>query len=78
MAIGWRKRWLIRAGAMGIGLLAGTLAIAVFNPRLTGYVETDTFRAELEKQTAKELHFPAGEYAPIRRTGFLTDAFGGK
>ena len=43
-------------------------------PRLTRYVESDAFRAELEKQTAKGLHFPDGKYAPIRRTGFLTAA----
>ena len=27
--------------------------------------------AELEKETAKGLHFPAGHYAPIHRKGFL-------
>jgi hypothetical protein len=72
MAIRWRKRWLICAGALGIVLLASAFAIVWFNPWLTRYVESDAFRAELEKQTAKGLHFPAGKYGPIRRTGFLT------
>src|SRR3977135_918486 len=72
MANRWRKRWLIRAGAIGIVLCAGALAIVLLNPRLTRYVESDAFRVELEKATAKGLHFPAGKYAPIRRTGFLT------
>ena len=54
-------------------ILAGVAGVAVvFNPRLTRYVESDAFRSELEKATAKGLHFPAGKYAPIRRTGFLT------
>ena len=51
--------------------------MAIVNPRLTRYVESDAFRAELEKATAKGLHFPAGRYAPIRRTGFLTAASDG-
>jgi hypothetical protein len=72
VAIRWRKRWLVGAGAIGILLLAVALSIALLNRRLTRYVESDAFRAELEKQTAKGLHFPAGTYAPIRRTGFLT------
>jgi hypothetical protein len=72
MAIRRRKQWRTRAAATGIALLAGALAFAVLNPRLTRYVESDAFRAELEKQTAKGLHFPAGKYGPIRRTGFLT------
>jgi hypothetical protein len=72
MATRVRKRWLVWAGAIGIVLLAGAFAVALLNPRLTRYVESDGFREELEKQTAKGLHFPDGKYAPIRRTGFLT------
>ena len=63
---------MIRAGATGLALFACILAVAWLNPRLTRYVESDAFRAELEKQTARGLHFPSGQYAPIRRTGFLT------
>jgi hypothetical protein len=70
MAVRKRRRWPIRVGGIGIVLIAG--AIAFFNPRLTRYVESDAFRVELEKQTARGLHFPAGQYLPIRRTGLLT------
>ncbi|HEX4640936.1 MAG TPA: hypothetical protein VH252_06085 [Chthoniobacterales bacterium] len=58
-----------------IVIVAG--AIVLVNPRLTRYVESDAFRAELEKQTAKGLHFPAGTYLLIRRTGFLSAASDG-
>lgn len=67
----WRKRILI---SLGIILLGAFGAIAMLNPRLTRYVESDEFRAELDKQTAKGLHFSEGTYAPIRRTGFLSAA----
>src|SRR5256885_14365783 len=55
-------------------VIVASAGIVFVNPRLTRYVESDAFRAELEKQTAKGLHFPAGTYAPIRRTGFLSAA----
>ena len=54
---------------------AGTVALV--NPRLTRYVESDAFRAQVEKETAKGLHFPVGNYSPIRRTGFLSAASDG-
>ena len=64
-----------------VGLIAiaiGLVVVGFFaNPRLTGYVESEAFRLELEKQTAKGLHFPAGTYSPIRRTGFLSAASDG-
>jgi hypothetical protein len=59
---------------IGAIVIAFAVAAALLNPRLTRYVESDAFRAELEKQTAKGLHFPAGAYAPIRRTGLLLAA----
>src|SRR5437762_8782787 len=59
---------------VGLVVIAMGGGIVLVNPRLTRYVESDAFRAELEKQTAKGLHFPAGNYAPIRRTGFLSAA----
>src|SRR6266566_4533657 len=62
---------------LGAVVTAAGVALALVNPRLTRYVESDAFRAELEKQTAKGLHFPAGGYAPIRRTGFLSAASDG-
>lgn len=73
------KRRRLRRAAIVLGaiiIVAGT-AIALVNPRITRYVESDAFRAELEKQTAKGLHFPASTYAPIRRTGFLSAASDG-
>ncbi|MEY2559884.1 MAG: hypothetical protein QOG51_299 [Verrucomicrobiota bacterium] len=73
----WRRRWRRVALVIGAILVAAGVAIAVLNPRLTRYVESDAFRAELEKQTAKGLHFPSGTYSPIRRTGFLSAASDG-
>jgi hypothetical protein len=58
----------------GITIIVGAGIIVFVNPRLTRYVESDAFRAELEKETAKGLHFPGGIYSPIRRTGFLSAA----
>jgi hypothetical protein len=64
--------------AVIVGLIAiaiGLVVVGFFaNPRLTRYVESEAFRLELEKQTAKGLHFPAGTYSPIRRIGFLSAA----
>jgi hypothetical protein len=70
-----RQRIAIIIGAVVV-IVLGAL-IAIVNPRLTRYLESDAFRAELEKQTAKGLHFPSGNYAPIRRTGFLSAASDG-
>jgi len=51
-------------------LLVVAGAVVLCNPWLTRYVESDRFRAKIENETAKGLHFPSGHYAPIRRTGF--------
>ena len=59
---------------VGVIIVGGAAGITFINPRLTRYVESEAFRAELEKQTAKGLHFPEGKYAAIRRTGFLSAA----
>jgi hypothetical protein len=67
-----RKAWKFAASALAILLIAGAIGIAWLNPQLTHYLEGDNFRAALEKETAKGLHFPSGQYAPIRRTGFLS------
>src|SRR5437762_8717891 len=69
-----RKGWAV--AAVAILLIAGAIGIAWLNPELTHYIESDRFRAELEKETAKGLHFPAGQYAPILRKGFLNAASG--
>lgn len=52
------------------------IAIAVLSPKLTPYLEGDSFREEMNKQTSKGLHFK-GAYEPISRTGFLTGASSG-
>lgn len=72
-----RRRWRRAAIVIGGIVIVAGAGLALVNPRLTRYVESDAFRAELEKQTAKGLHFPAGTYAPIRRTGFLSAASDG-
>jgi hypothetical protein len=72
-----RSRWRGPTVIIGIIVIAAGVGIALVNPRLSRYVESDAFRAELEKQTAKGLHFPSGTYASIRRTGFLSAASGG-
>jgi hypothetical protein len=67
-----RTGWAV--AAVAILLILGAIGTAWLNPRLTHYIESDRFRAELERQTAKGLHFPDGYYAPIHRKGFLTAA----
>lgn len=47
------------------------IALPIISPRLTPYLEGSDFRAELDKQTSKGLHFE-GHYGPIKRTGFNT------
>jgi hypothetical protein len=53
-------------------------AIGMMSSRLTSFVESDRFRAALEKETAKGLHFENAHFSPIHRTGAFsaaTDAF---
>jgi hypothetical protein len=64
--------WISAATIALLVVGAAALAIVLCNARLTKYVESEAFCAELEKQTAKGLHFGGGHYAPVRRTGFLT------
>jgi hypothetical protein len=63
-----RKIWLISAIVIASVFSASLLALEILSPRLTSYVQSDEFRAEMEKETAKGLHFPSGHYEPIRRT----------
>jgi hypothetical protein len=53
-------------------IAAGTGMAVFYSPLLTHYVESDAFRAAMEKETAKGLHFPLCRYAPIRRTSAFT------
>jgi hypothetical protein len=69
-----RRKLLILASAVAISLLIVAAAgVAIFySPLLTHYIEGDAFRAAMEDETAKGLHFPRSHYAPIRRTGAFT------
>src|SRR2546423_3761484 len=67
-----RRRTL--AVIVGLIILAAGASIALFNPRLSRYVESEAFRIEVGKQTAQGLHFPVRIYFAIRRTGFLSAA----
>ncbi|HEY4282229.1 MAG TPA: hypothetical protein VGM62_04130 [Chthoniobacterales bacterium] len=68
-----RKRWLIISTcAIAAIVVAIVVGGALLNPALTRYVESPQFRAEMEKETAKGLHFPTSEFGPIRRTGTLS------
>ena len=65
---------LIFGGTIAIFLLiaaAGGVAI-FYSPLFTHYIEGEAFRAAMESETAKGLHFPRSHYAPIRRTSALT------
>jgi len=69
-----RRRLLIYSAAIPFAflILAG-IAVAVFySPQLTHYVESQAFRAAMENETAKGLHFPQCRYSPIRRTSAFT------
>ena len=69
-----RRRLLIYFAAVAILFLivAGTGVAVFLSPLLTHYIESDTFRAAMENETAKGLHFPQCQYSPIRRTNALT------
>jgi hypothetical protein len=61
-------------------VVAGGLAVPFANRKLTDYIESESFRRELDKQTSKGLHFE-GQYQAVRRTGLLTvetDGFTGR
>ena len=82
----WRGLGKRSAGSLRILLVAlGILCLIVIlitaatpfiisrlNARLTSYIESDAFRAEMEKETAKGLHFASGHYGPIKRTATWT------
>ncbi|MEO6052948.1 MAG: hypothetical protein ABIP97_02955, partial [Chthoniobacterales bacterium] len=66
----FRYRWWLLAGITGIVALV-IITLWVINPRLTRYVESNAFLAEMDKQTSKGLHF-TGNYRPFHRTGLLS------
>lgn len=67
----WKRVLGIAALAIVLGLGIGALALVIASPRLTPFLEGPKFRAELDRQTSKGLHFE-GKYEPIERTGFAT------
>jgi len=68
-----RKLLILAAAIASFFLIACVAGLAVFfSPLLTHYVEGDAFRAAMEQETAKGLHFPRARYAPIRRTDAVT------
>ena len=69
-----RRKLLIYSAAIAIFfLIAAGVGVAVFyGPLLTLYIESDGFRAAMESETAKGLHFPECHYSPIRRTSAFT------
>lgn len=69
MKIHARLYWIISVSLLALASLA---LIRWGNLQLTKYLEGEAFRAELEKQTARGLHFKGGQYAPIQRRGWFT------
>jgi len=69
-----RRKLLIYSAAVAIFLLivAGIGLAAFYSPWLTHYIESEAFRASMEDETAKGLHFPQSRYSSIRRTSALT------
>ena len=65
-----RRRWLVSIACPIAAVAIGAcIAIGAINPALTRYIEGSRFHVALEQETAKGLHFPSSEFAPIRRTG---------
>jgi len=69
-----RNKLLVFAGAIAIFfvLVAGGGTLLFLSPLTTRLIESDAFRASMEKETAKGLHFPSARYSAIRRTGAWT------
>jgi hypothetical protein len=69
-----RRKLLIYSAAVAIFFLiaAGTGVAVFYSPLLTHYIESNAFRAAMEDETAKGLHFPQCRYSPIRRTSTFT------
>ena len=79
--LGKRSAGSLRILLVALGILclivilitaATPFVISRLNARLTSYIESDAFRAEMEKETAKGLHFASGHYEPIKRTATWT------
>jgi hypothetical protein len=70
--VGIPKGWLTVLIVIGGFVLTALLCARILSPRLTNYVESNGFRTEMDKETAKGLHFAEAHYAPIKRTGMWT------
>jgi hypothetical protein len=64
-----RRKLLIYPTAIAILFLiaAGAGLAFFFSPLLTHYIQSNAFRAAMEDETAKGLHFPLCHYAHSRR-----------
>ncbi len=75
-----RKLLILSAGLALLLLLVVAAGVAsFFTPLFTHYIESSGFRAAMEDETAKALHFPHAHYAPIRRNSALaaqSESFG--
>src|ERR1700716_813520 len=63
---------IVAALAVTAGVIA--LVVGLTARPLTRLVESDRFRAVLEEETAKGLHFPSAHFSPIHRTCALSAA----
>jgi len=64
--------WFIVPIGTVIALIAlAAVTLSMISPSLTPYLEGPKFRAELDKETSKGLHFK-GHFGAIKRTGFAT------
>lgn len=61
------RLWLKGIVIMTLTALVSITGVALMNPAITPYVAGESFRAELEKQTAKGLHFASSRYGGAQR-----------
>jgi hypothetical protein len=66
---GRRRFAIITAAVAVVGIV---IAFVLISSALTRYVESPRFRMSMEQETARGLHFPSSQFAPIRRTGPLS------
>jgi len=64
-----RLRPLLASGGILVFLL---VVVFLANRAVTGVIESDKFRAMLEHETAKGMHFEAAHYAPLLRAGVFS------
>jgi AsmA-like C-terminal region len=67
-----RRILIVALGILCLIVVLIAAAAPFLNQRLTNYIEGLRFRAALEQETARGLHFLSSEFASIRRTGLLS------